>query len=73
MSAKKVTIDPGSPRVKAAVIAQKYGVTERTIYLWAEKGKRGEKGGIPSIRINGTVRFDLALVTAAIEGTPATA
>lgn len=50
------------PRVRAKVIADRYGVTERCVLQW------GETGRIPRIKIGKTVRFNLALVVEAIEG-----
>jgi hypothetical protein len=52
----------GRGYVKAAVIAEKYAVTQTCIRLWAKSGK------IPSIRFEGCVRFDPAAVAAVIEG-----
>lgn len=49
-------------RVKAATIAKHYDTTAPTIYKWAKEGK------IPSIRFQGTIRFDFEAVREAIEG-----
>lgn len=48
--------------VKASAIAKLYGVTSATAYRWAAEGK------IPSLKFQGTTRFDLAAVRAVIEG-----
>lgn len=49
-------------KVTAAVIAKHYSTTAPTIYKWAKDGK------IPSIRFQGTIRFDFDAVRSAIEG-----
>ena len=48
--------------VTAAVIARIYKTTSATIYRWAKIGK------IPSIKVEGMVRFNKRLVRARIEG-----
>jgi excisionase family DNA binding protein len=52
----------GQGFVTAKPIAKFYSVTEPTIYKWAQEGK------IPSTKFQGTVRFNLEAVRAAIEG-----
>lgn len=49
-------------KTTAAVIARHYSTTAPTIYKWAKEGK------IPSIRFQGTIRFDFEAVRQAIEG-----
>lgn len=48
--------------VTAGQIAKIYNVTSSAVRFWANKGK------IPSLRFEGTIRFDLAAVRATIEG-----
>lgn len=52
---------PAKSHVRAAVIADRYDVTERCVFAWADQGK------IPVIRIGKTVRFDLEAVILAVE------
>ena len=54
--------ESGQGFVTAKPIAKFYSVTEPTIYKWAQEGK------IPSTKFQGTVRFNLEAVRAAIEG-----
>lgn len=54
-------IPPGGFK-KAIDIAKIYNVTDSTVYKWADKGK------IPSIPFEGTVRFDETAVRRVIEG-----
>lgn len=48
--------------VRANVIADHYDVTERCVLYWKDKGL------IPFVKINQTVRFDFEKVKEAIEG-----
>ena len=48
--------------VRAKVIAERYDVTDRCVFLWAGQGR------IPSVKIGKTIRFDLGAVVEAIEG-----
>lgn len=48
--------------VKASVIAEYYDTTPPTIYNWAKEGK------IPSLKFEGTIRFNFDAVKKAIEG-----
>jgi len=57
---KPPTLEQGF--VTAKPIAKFYSVTEPTIYKWANDGK------IPSIRFQGTIRFNFEEVRATIEG-----
>jgi excisionase family DNA binding protein len=52
----------GQGFVTAKPIAKFFSITEPTVYRWAAEGK------IPSIRFQGTIRFDFEKVRAAIEG-----
>ena len=58
----QTTATQEAPRVRAKVIADRYGVTERCVLQW------GESGRIPRIKIGKTVRFNLAAVVEPIEG-----
>jgi excisionase family DNA binding protein len=62
MSATAIAEQPGRGKVKADTIAKYYDTTAPTIYKWAKEGK------IPSIRFEGTIRFDFEAVRKAIEG-----
>ncbi len=62
MSATASPEKTGSGKVKADTIAKYYDTTAPTIYKWAKEGK------IPSIRFQGTIRFDFEAVRNAIEG-----
>ncbi len=53
------TVEP-SARVPAAVIAERYGVSERTVQRLAAAGK------IPSYRVGHQLRFDLTEVGTAL-------
>jgi predicted DNA-binding transcriptional regulator AlpA len=53
----------GQGFVTARYLAKFYSVTVPTIFRWAKEEK------IPSTRFQGTVRFNLESVRAAIEGT----
>lgn len=64
MSKTHYPTEPGQGFVTAKPIAKFYSVTEPTIYKWAQEGK------IPSTKFQGTVRFNLEAVRAAIEGHP---
>lgn len=56
------TPQPPTGYVTAKVIAKHFSVTDTTIYKWADAEK------IPSLRFEGTVRFDFDAVCQAIEG-----
>ena len=62
MSATLSTPQNLQGRVTAKQIAKYYSTTAATIYKWAKDGS------IPSIRFQGTIRFDFEAVRAAIEG-----
>jgi hypothetical protein len=53
---------PTEKLVRAKTIAERYDVTERSVFNWKDEGK------IPCVKIGKTIRFDLAAVIAAIEG-----
>lgn len=52
----------GQGFVTAKPIAKFYSLTEPTVYRWAKEGK------IPSVKFQGTIRFNFEAVRAAIEG-----
>jgi hypothetical protein len=51
--------------VRAQVIADRYDVTDRCVFLWKDQGR------IPFIKIGKTIRFDLAKVIETLEGAAA--
>jgi hypothetical protein len=61
-SMKTATSTERKKHVRAQVIAERYDVTERCVFNWADKGR------IPVIRIGKTARFDFEAVIEAIEG-----
>lgn len=67
MSASASITPQGQGFVTANPIAKFYSLTVPTVYRWAKEGK------IPSVRFQGTIRFDFAAVRRAIEGTEAAA
>lgn len=62
MQQQTLTANAGPEIVTARYLAKLYLVTPECIGRWAKLGK------IPSIRFQGTVRYNLAAVRAAIEG-----
>jgi excisionase family DNA binding protein len=62
MTATALPPTEGQGFVTAKPIAKFYSVTEPTVYRWAKDGK------IPSVKFQGTIRFDFAAVRAAVEG-----